>query len=218
MCGVEAMVRVYDTYPNKHTVYLHSFHRVCKTPTPNKQTAYVLSFHHVYRYDVTALTAPPPPVSHTVTENFGNALGPDPDLPGQNDAFVYDYYSLVGGGGASLLDLGNLYDSAAVVSWDDACDYDDDYDWEGEVMSDIDSDDSNAEGFYANSYPDEDSDEDDDDLSHEGGNFSGGEDDDEVEAKEGEGEGDGECEGGELSSGDDVDQYENAPVAFGRFM
>ena len=31
-----------------------------------------------------------------------------------------------------------------------------------------DSDDSNAEGFYANSYPDED-DDDGDDLSHEGG-------------------------------------------------
>jgi len=102
-----------------------------------------------------------------------------------------------------------------IVSWDDTCDVDDDFDWEGEVMSDIgkpqtpnpkpqtpnpkaqtpnpkpqtpnpkpqtpnpkpqtpnpkpqlsDSDDSNAEGFYANSYPDED--DDDDDLSHEGG-------------------------------------------------
>jgi hypothetical protein len=83
---------------------------------------------------------------------------------------------------------------------------------EGEVMSDIDSDDSNAEGFYANSYPDEDSDG--DDLSHEGGNFSGGDDDDEVD----DGVDDGEGEGGELSSGDDVDNYENAPVAFGRFM
>ena len=79
-------------------------------------------------------------------------------------------------------------------------------------MSDIDSDDSNAEGFYANSYPDEDSDG--DDLSHEGGNFSGGDDDDEVDDCVDDGDG----EGGELSSGDDVDNYENAPVAFGRFM
>jgi hypothetical protein len=161
-----------------------------------------------YRYDVTAVVPPPPPLSDHVVENFGNALGPNPDLPAQNDAFVYDYYSFVGGGAASLLDVGNLYDSAAVVSWDDTCDVDDDFDWEGEVMSDIDSDDSNAEGFYANSYPDEDSA--DDDLSHEGGNFSGGEDDDVVDMDE--------EEGGELSSGDDVDQYENAPVAFGRFM
>ncbi len=103
-----------------------------------------------------------------------------------------------------------MYDSAAVVSWDDTCDVDDDFDWEGEVMSDIDSDDSNAEGFYANSYPDEDSDG--DDLSHEGGNFSGGDDDDEVD------DGGDDGEGAELSSGDDVDNYENAPVAFGRFM
>jgi hypothetical protein len=163
-------------------------------------------------YDVTAITSAPPPVGDHVTENFGNALGPNPDLGAHNDAFVYDYYSFIGGGGAAGLDIGNLYDSAAVVAWDDACDVDDDFDWEGELMSDIDSDDSNAEGFYANSYPDEDSAE--DDLSHEGGNFSGGDDDDEVEGDE---EGAGE-EGGELSSSDEVDQYENAPVAFGRFM
>ncbi len=49
------------------------------------------------------------------------------------------------------------------------------------------------------------------DLSHQGGNFSGGEDDDQIEAND-------DDEGEELSSGDDVDQYENAPVAFGRFM
>ncbi len=69
MCGVEAMVRVYD---------------------------------------VTAVCAPPPAVSDRVTENFGNALGPNPDLSVQNDAFVYDYYSFVGGGASSLLDVGNL--------------------------------------------------------------------------------------------------------------
>jgi hypothetical protein len=160
-------------------------------------------------YDVTAIAASAAPVSDKVVENYGNALGPNPHLAAHNDAFVYDYYSLVGGAGGSLLDIGNLYDSAAVVSWDDTCDVDDDFDWEGEVMSDIDSDDSNAEGFYANSYPDEDSAE--DDLSHEGGNFSGGDEDDEMEAND-------DGEGGELSSGDEVDQYENAPVAFGRFM
>jgi hypothetical protein len=81
---------------------------------------------------------------------------------------------------------------------------------EGELMSDIDSDDSNAEGFYANSYPDEE--DEGDDLSHEGGNFSGGDDDDYVEGDE------GDEEAHELSSSDEVDQYENAPIAFGRFM
>ncbi len=80
-------------------------------------------------YDVTAVCAPPPPVSDRVTENFGNALGPNPHLSSQNEAFVYDYYSFVGGAASSLLDVGNLYDSAAVVSWDDTCDVDDDFDW-----------------------------------------------------------------------------------------
>lgn len=160
-------------------------------------------------YDITAVSAPQMPVGDHVTENYGNVLGPNPNLAEQNDAFVYDYYSFVGGSG---LDVANLYDSVAVVSWDDTCDVDDDFDWEGELMSDIDSDDSNAEGFYANSYPDED--DDGDDLSHEGGDFSGGDDDDEVEGGD---DGAGE-DGQELSSSDEVDQYENAPVAFGRFM
>jgi hypothetical protein len=159
-------------------------------------------------YDITAVSAPQVPVGDHVTENYGNVLGPNPNLAEQNDAFVYDYYSFVGGSG---LDVANLYDSVAVVSWDDTCDVDDDFDWEGELMSDIDSDDSNAEGFYANSYPDED--DDGDDLSHEGGDFSGGDDDDEVEGGDDAGE-----DGQELSSSDEVDQYENAPVAFGRFM
>jgi hypothetical protein len=104
-----------------------------------------------------------------------------------------------------------LYDSAAIVLWDDTFDVDDDFNWGAEVMSDIDSDDSNAEGFYANSYPDEDSC--DDDLSHEGGSVMAGEDDDGNDMDRLH---DDDFE--ELSSTDEVDEYENAPVAFGRFL
>lgn len=64
-------------------------------------------------YDVTAIAAGPAPLSDRVVENYGNALGPNPNLAEQNDAFVYDYYSFVGGAG---LDVANLYAfSCAVV-------------------------------------------------------------------------------------------------------